>query len=135
MVFKNQPLPFHPNAMPAAKAAMAANEQGKFWQMHDLLFANQRDLGEPAYEKYAQQLGLNLEKFKADMASPKVADEIAADSKEGQSLGANGTPTFFIDGRELVGAQPVEQFKQIIDDELKNAPKQVAAKHGGHKRG
>ncbi len=128
VVWKNQPLPFHPNAMPAAKAAMAAKEQGKFWEMHDLLFQNQRDLGEASYEKWAQQLGLNMDKFKADMASQKIADEIQADMKEGAALGANGTPNFFIDGRQLVGAQPVDQFKAIIDDELKGAQKPVAAK-------
>ncbi len=132
--WKNQPLPFHPNAMPAAKAAMAAYRQGKFWQMHDLLFANQRDLNDANYEKWAQQIGLDMAKFKKDMASPAVADEIAADSKEGQRLGANGTPSFFINGRSVVGAQPFESFKSVIDSELA-AKKQVAAPHHARHHG
>ncbi len=136
-VWKNQPLPFHPNAMPAAKAAMAAYKQGKFWQMHDLLFANQRDLNEANYEKWAQQIGLDMDKFKSDMASQQVADEIAADSKEGASLGANGTPSFFINGRSVVGAQPFTSFQSVIDEELKNAQHNVAGQkmHGRSRRG
>ncbi len=123
IVWKNQPLPFHPNAMPAAKAAMAAYKQGKFWEMHDLLFANQKDLGDANYEKWAQQIGLDMAKWKADMASPDIANEITADSAEGKALGANGTPSFFIDGISVVGAQPFDKFKSVIDDELKNGPK------------
>jgi protein-disulfide isomerase len=123
IVWKNQPLPFHPNAMPAAKAAMAAYKQGKFWEMHDLLFANQRDLSDANYEKWAQQIGLDMAKWKADMASPELASEITADSTEGKALGANGTPSFFIDGISVVGAQPFEKFKSVIDEELKSGPK------------
>jgi protein-disulfide isomerase len=125
IVWKNQPLPFHPNAMPAAKAAMAAYKQGKFWEMHDLLFANQRDLNDANYEKWAQQIGLDIAKWKADMASPELAAEITADSTEGKALGANGTPSFFIDGISVVGAQPFDKFKMVIDGELKNGPKQM----------
>jgi protein-disulfide isomerase len=134
-IWKNQPLPFHPNAMPAAKAAMAAGAQGKFWQMHDLMFQNQQQLGDQSYEKWAKDLGLNMDKWKADMASPKIAAAIEADSKQGTALGANGTPSFFINGRSLVGAQPIEQFKAVIDDELKNSPKGTAAKPGSAKKG
>jgi protein-disulfide isomerase len=119
VVWKNQPLPFHPNAMPAAKAAMAAYKQGKFWEMHDKLFSNQQALGETVYAQYAKELGLDMAKFNADMSSPDIAAGIQKDMQQGSSLGANGTPTFFINGRELVGAQPADQFKQIIDDELK----------------
>ncbi|MHB1845233.1 MAG: DsbA family protein, partial [Deltaproteobacteria bacterium] len=135
VVWKNQPLPFHPNAMPAAKAAMAAREQGKFWEMHDLLFQNQRDLSDANYDKWAQQLGLDMSKFKADASSQKVADEIQADMKEGASLGANGTPNFFINGHQLVGAQPVEQFKAVIDEELKNSQKPMAQKGSRRQHG
>jgi protein-disulfide isomerase len=101
---------------------MAAYKQGKFWEMHDLLFANQRDLSDANYEKWAQQIGLDMAKWKADMASPELATEISADSAEGKSLGANGTPSFFIDGISVVGAQPFDKFKSVIDDELKNGP-------------
>jgi protein-disulfide isomerase len=125
-IWKNQPLPFHPNAMPAAKAAMAAGAQGKFWQMHDVMFQNQQQLSDQNYEKWAKDLGLNMDKWKADMASPKIAAAIEADSKQGTALGANGTPSFFINGRSLVGAQPVDQFKAVIDDELKNSAKGIA---------
>jgi len=118
MAFKHQPLPFHQNARLAASASMAANEQGKFWEMHDKLFANQRALDRASLEKYAQELGLNLAKFKQALDSNKYDSLISADSSEGSKLGANGTPTFFINGRQLVGAQPFDSFKTIIDEEL-----------------
>jgi len=119
IVFKNQPLPFHNNAKGAAAAAMAANEQGKFWEMHDKMFANQQALDRPSLERYAQELGLDVGKFKAALDSNKFDAYIAADSAEGMRVGANGTPTFFINGRQVVGAQPIEAFKAVIDDELK----------------
>jgi protein-disulfide isomerase len=119
VIFKNQPLPFHNNARPAAMAAMAANEQGKFWEMHDKLFANQQNLDRASLEKYASELGLDMGKFKAALDSNKFDAYLTADSNEGMRVGANGTPTFFINGRQVVGAQPVEAFKAVIDDELK----------------
>jgi protein-disulfide isomerase len=127
VAFKNQPLPFHSNAKPAAAAALAAHEQGKFWEMHDKLFANQRALDRASLEKYAQELGLNVDKFKAALDSGKFNAQIDADAAEGSRLGANGTPTFFINGRTLVGAQPFEAFKRVIDEELKKAGGAVAA--------
>ncbi len=105
---------------------MAANAQGKFWEMHDKLFANQRALDRASLEKYAQELGLNMDKFKAALDSNKFNAQIEADSAEGTRLGASGTPTFFINGRTVVGAQPVESFKRIIDEELKKAGGAVA---------
>ncbi len=119
VIFKNQPLPFHNNARPAAMAAMAANEQGKFWEMHDKLFANQQNLDRASLEKYASELQLDMGKFKAALDSNKFDAYITADANEGTRVGANGTPTFFINGRQVVGAQPIEQFKSVIDDELK----------------
>lgn len=121
--FKHQPLPFHSNAKGAAMAAMAANEQGKFWEYHDKLFANQTALDRASLEKYAQELGLNMTKFKSALDSNKFESIISADSEEGTKVGARGTPTFFINGRQLVGAQPVESFKTIIDDELQKKTK------------
>ncbi len=123
VAFKHQPLPFHPNAKLAAAASMAAHEQGKFWQYHDKLFANQRALDRASLERYAQELGLDMNKFKAALDSNKYDALITADSNEGMRVGANGTPTFFINGRQLVGAQPIEQFKAIIDEELKKGGK------------
>ena len=113
-----QPLPFHQHAMEAAQAALAANEQGKFWEYHDKLFSNQQALDRPSLEKYAQELGLNVDKFKSDMDSAKIKAKIAKDQADAQKAGANGTPTFLVNGRQFVGAQPVDAFKKIIDEEL-----------------
>jgi protein-disulfide isomerase len=118
MVWKNYPLPFHPFAEPAAEAAMAANAQGKFWQMHDKLFENNTALDRPNLEKYAQELGLDMAKFKADLDAQKYKDSIQSDTKEGSAVGVNGTPAVFINGRKINGAYPWETFKKIADDEL-----------------
>ncbi len=127
MVWKNYPLPFHQNAMPAAEAALAADAQGKFWPMHDKLFANNTALERPNLEKYAQELGLNMAKFKADLDSGKFKSVIEAESKEGSTLGVTGTPAVFINGRKISGAYPFDTFKKIADEEL--------AKKGPKKRG
>jgi protein-disulfide isomerase len=119
IAFRNLPLPFHDKAHLAAEAALAANEQGKFWPMHDKLFANQQALDRPSLEKYAQELGLNMSKFTAALDSGKFKDKVDSDAKEGASFGATGTPTFFINGTRLVGAQPADKFKAVIDAELK----------------
>jgi len=118
MTWKNFPLPFHNNAEPAAEAAMAAAAQGKFWQMHDTLFANNTALDRPNLEKYAQDLGLNMAKFKSDLDAQKYKDTIQSETKEGQAVGVNGTPAVFINGRKISGAYPWETFKKIADDEL-----------------
>jgi protein-disulfide isomerase len=119
MVWKNYPLPFHNHAEPAAEAAMAAGAQGKFWEMHDKLFENNTALDRANLEKYAQDLGLNMAKFKADLDAQKYKDSIQSDTKEGQAVGVNGTPAVFINGRKINGAYPWETFKKIADDELK----------------
>jgi protein-disulfide isomerase len=120
IVWKNYPLPFHQNAMPAAEAAMAANDQGKFWEMHDKLFANQQTLDRATYEKHAAEIGLNVDKFKADLDSGKYKAAINADVQYGNSLGGGmGTPTFFINGHKVAGAMPLDSFSSIIDEELK----------------
>jgi protein-disulfide isomerase len=119
VAFKNNPLPFHDKAHLAAEAALAANDQGKFWEMHDKLFANQTALDRPNLEQYAQELGLNMAKFKAALDSGKFKERVDRETKEGGSVGVTGTPTFFINGHILVGAQPVDAFKTAIDAELK----------------
>jgi len=119
IAFRNLPLPFHDKAHLAAEAALAANDQGKFWAMHDKLFANQQALDRPSLEKYAQELGLNMNKFTAALDSGKFKDKVDSDAKEGAAVGATGTPTFFINGTRLVGAQPADKFKEVIDAELK----------------
>jgi protein-disulfide isomerase len=126
VVWRNQPLPFHQNAMPAAEAAMEAFDQGKsdkFWAMHDKLFENRSALARADLEKYAQELGLDVNKFKAALDNKKHEKSIQADQALAGDVGARGTPSFFINGRPLRGAQPVEKFKEIIDDELKRIDK------------
>ena len=122
LVFVNQPLPFHDNAKGAAKAFLAAHRQGKAWEMHDKMFANQQALAAADLEKYAKEVGLNVAKFKKDMDDPAMDKLIADDQALAGSVGANGTPTFFINGRELSGAQPLRRRSQtIIDEEIKKA--------------
>ena len=127
IAFKHNPLGFHQRALPAAKAAEAAGLQGKFWEMHDKLFANQKELTDENFEAWAKELGLDVAKFKKDMADPKVEAKIKGDQRMGAPIGVTGTPAFFINGRFLSGAQPVENFKKLVDEELAKAEKLVAA--------
>ena len=121
VVFKHNPLPFHKDAGLASQAALAAGAQGKFWEMHDKLFGNQRAIKRPDLEKYATELELNMSQFKADLDSEKYKSQIDADQALARQIGAGGTPNFFINGRKLVGAQPFESFKTVIDQEIKKA--------------
>src|SRR5215475_1073674 len=125
IAFKQLPLPFHDKAHLAAEAALAANEQGKFWQMHDKMFANQQALDWPSLEKYAQEIGLDVGKFKSDLDSGKYKEEVNKDVQYANSLGGGGfgTPTFFINGRKISGAMPFDSFAQVIDEELKKKHK------------
>jgi protein-disulfide isomerase len=107
--------------MEAAEAAMAANAQGKFWPMHDKLFANQQALDRPSIDKYAQEIGLNMAKYKLAMDQHLYKQQIEDDSKAGTAVGASGTPAFFINGQSLSGAQPFDAFKKVIDAELAKA--------------
>jgi protein-disulfide isomerase len=113
------PLSFHKNAPAAHAAAEAARMQGKFWEMHDLIFKNQRDLSPATFEKYAQELGLDMAEYKKDLVSKELKDRIAADTSQARQLGATGTPAFFINGRFLSGAQPISSFQRLIDEALK----------------
>lgn len=117
-VYKHLPLRIHPEAPGAAAASEAAHRQGKFWEMHDRLFASQRELGDDLYRKIAQDLGLDLERFEKDRASAEVRQRVAKDEQEAQRLGVSGTPGFFINGRFLSGAQPFDAFQRVIDEEL-----------------
>jgi len=121
VVWKHQPLPFHQQAMPAATAAEAARQQGKFWQMHDLLFENQQSLGPAKYGEWASRLGLDSRKFTAAVDSDKTRARIQEDMQLGSKVGANGTPTLFVNCRQIVGAQPYENFKKMVDEELAKA--------------
>ena len=113
-IYKNLPLPFHPEAMPAAKAALAAGKQGKYYEYHDKLFENQDKLGEPLYVQIAKDLGLNLQKFNVDRASKELEDQIQADVAQANSLGFNGTPGFALNGVKILGAYPQEHFEKVI---------------------
>jgi len=118
IAFKHLPLAFHNNARLAAEASMAANEQGKFWEMHDKLFENQQALDRPSLEKYAQELGLDVAKFKAALDSGKYKQHVDDDAKMAAGVGATGTPTFYVNGEQLVGAKPFDDFKVKIDAAL-----------------
>jgi protein-disulfide isomerase len=111
--------------MEAAEAAMAANAQGKFWPMHDKMFANQQALDRPSLDKYAEEIGLNMAKYKAAMDQHLYKQQIDDDSKAGTAVGASGTPAFFINGQSLSGAQPFDSFKKVIDAELAKASELV----------
>jgi protein-disulfide isomerase len=117
-VFKNQPLPFHEHARLAARAALAAHEQGKFWQYHHLLFAHQDALDRASLERYAHDVGIDLPLFRAALDSPRIDALIDADMAEAHRLGVNGTPAFFINGRNLQGAQPLEVFRAMVEEVL-----------------
>ena len=121
VVFKHNALSFHKDARPAALASMAAGRQGHFWKYHDVLFANQKALGQDSLEKYAQDLGMDMEKFKADMADPKLGMKVDSDQAASVALGATGTPAFFVNGVKLSGAKPFEDFKAEIDKQLAQA--------------
>jgi protein-disulfide isomerase len=118
MVFKDFPLPNHAEAFKASEAAHCAGEQGKYWEMHDAMFANQRALQVPALKQAARALGIDGAKFDECLDSGKHAANVRADYALGEKMGVNSTPTIYINGRPLVGAQPFEQFKLIIDEEL-----------------
>jgi protein-disulfide isomerase len=121
VVWKHLPLPFHSSAVPAAKAAEAARAQGKFWELHDRLFAAQSALNDAAFVAYAKELRLDLAKFQKDLASEGAAKRIAEDAALAAASGATGTPTLFVNCRKVVGAQPFEAFRAVIDEELAKA--------------
>ncbi|UJR82066.1 DsbA family protein [Sandaracinus amylolyticus] len=129
-VFKHNPLPFHDNAMPAAEAAVEAYRQrgnDAFWRIHDLMFENQQALGREQLEGYAQQVGLDMARFRRALDEHTHRATIEADQTLARQLGASGTPSFFINGRNLRGAQPFEAFQQVIDAELARARERVSA--------
>lgn len=118
VVFKHLPLDIHPDARAAHAAAEAANRQGKFWAMHDRIFTNQRDLRAETFERYAREIGLDMDRYRKDVVSEEVRERIEADLAQARKLGVTGTPSFFINGRNLSGAQPFPNFKRMIDEAL-----------------
>lgn len=130
VIFREYPLvPTHPHALVAARSAEAAGLQGKFWEMHDLIFENQRTWHEqfdarPTFEGYAQKLGLDLERFKRDVNSQVVEQRIFQDGKRAHALGVKGTPTVFLNGREVpFESLAPEKLRVLINVELINAGK------------
>ncbi len=118
-VFKQLPLDMHANAQFTAEVSLCAQAQGKFWELHDWMFANVKQLGEPdAVYSAATSLGLDAEALKSCVDNDEMAAEVAKDLREARSVGANSTPTFFVNGRLLRGAQPYDEFAAIIESEL-----------------
>ena len=117
-VYRHYPLPGHPAARPAAEASACAADQGKFWEFHDRLFADQTKLSDADLKKTAADLGMDAAKFNACVDSRKFKALIDTDIAAGQDAGVDGTPAFFINGRLISGAQPFGEFKKIIDEEL-----------------
>jgi protein-disulfide isomerase len=108
----------HKDAPGAHLASVAAQQQGKFWEFHDKLFANPRDLKIEAYKRYAQELGLDMARFERDMVSTELKKLVDADKAEASSMQITGTPGFFVNGRFLRGAKPFEEFAKVINEEL-----------------
>lgn len=125
-VIHDYPLSFHPNAKPGALAARCAGEQGKYWDMHAQLFGNQNEWvnmadAKPKFSEYAGKLGLNVTQFNACVTSGKYNNQIDADETFGSSVSVSGTPTFYINGKQLVGAQPYSAFQTELDAALASA--------------
>ncbi len=118
LVYRDFPLEFHQNAVPASIAARCAGAQSKFWEMHTKLFENQSGLTVENFTKWAGELGLDMTKFEACSKDQMIMASIQADIQAGSSLGVSGTPAFFVNGVSLSGAQPPEAFIKIIDREL-----------------
>ncbi|MFG2030246.1 DsbA family protein [Streptomyces sp. NPDC048825] len=118
------PMPGHRNAEPAARAAEAAAQQGKFEEMYTKLFTTQKEWGESqewkesVFRGYAKQLGLDMDRFDADLADPETAGRVQDDQRDGLGLGVQGTPTFFLDGEAVTTPGSYEAFKSLIDDRL-----------------
>ena len=120
--FMHNPLSFHARALPAAIAAQAAHRQGQFWAYNDLLFAQKRGgLSDENLIRIARQAKLDIKRFKADLADPALAAEVSAQQQLAAAVGARGTPSFFINGRLIRGAQPLEVFKKEVDRAMREA--------------
>lgn len=119
LVYRDFPLTsIHANAIPAAEAANCAGEQGKYWEYHNALFAGAYGLGRSSYERYATDLKLELASFTQCLDDRRFQDEVEGDYNFAANLGIRSTPTFFVNGVAIVGAQPFDVFKELIDLEL-----------------
>jgi len=118
LVFKNFPLRNHKLAQPAAKAALAAGKQGKFWEYHDKVFEKYNKLNEELFVQFAMELDLDMDRFSKERGSPEIASLINRDLREGSRIGVRGTPTIFVNGKRL-GQRSIEAFSVAIENELK----------------
>lgn len=121
--YRHFPLPQHKNALIGAEAAEAAGEQGKFWEMHDILFIKQEEWSESSsaldlYKGYAKEIGLDVTKFTESIQSGKHREKINQDKKDGETLGVNSTPTFFIDEARIIGVPSLNDLKEVIQKRL-----------------
>jgi protein-disulfide isomerase len=123
LIYRDFPLDFHAGARPAAEAARCAAAMGRFWEYHDLLFVAQPDFAREQLVGYAARLGLDRAAFAACLDARRFGAAIDADVAEGRARGVRGTPTFFVNGRRLVGAQPIEAFREVIREALDEARK------------
>ena len=128
-VFKNLPLPNHPQAPLAGEASLCAQDQDKFWEFHDWLFANQRTMNRESMVAAAGELGMDVDTFTGCIDQKTHAGQVRADTAQARSFGITGTPGFLINGRVVTGAQPIEEFEAIIDDELTRRGIEVPPKH------
>jgi len=118
LIYKHFPLSFHPQAQPAAEASECASEQGRFWEYHDMVYANQDSMNRNSYIQWATDLGLDVTQFNSCFDSGKYRSKVQQNLIEGQQAGVQGTPAFFINGELVSGAQPYSVFQQVIDSKL-----------------
>ena len=118
IIFKHFPLSFHKDAQLASEATMAADAQGKFWEMHDKIFANQKKIKRPDLDGYAKEIGLDMGKFKAALDNGEFTARVKADMGEGQKAGVRGTPSIFVNGRKYQGQRDAKAMIAIIDKEI-----------------
>jgi protein-disulfide isomerase len=119
VVYKHFPLRNHKQARPAAVASMAAHQQGKFWEYHDKIFADYRNLNDKKFVEFAEALGLDMDRFTKSRKDPRILNIINNDMREAQKAGVRGTPTIFVNGKRLKD-RSLRGFSAMIDKELKN---------------
>ena len=118
IVFKQLPLPMHEHSRLAAKAALAAQNQGRFWELGDLMFQSDEPLDRDRIETLATRAGLDLERFQSDLESKAIDQRLERDLTDADRVGARGTPTTFINGKRISGAQPLEDFEKAVEEAL-----------------